>query len=138
MRKMLTFTYVTVAVASVYLGWIYYSRWRDNQALIQRLDAPGADPDRAFVEAYGGGGIKILSFYAAPSIIRRGETAQLCYSVANANSVRIDPPPIEGVWPSLSRCVAVMPRKDTVYRFIAKDTQGNAKTADLTITVRSK
>ena len=138
MRKRLIFTCMTVAAAIIYLGWVYFSRWRDHQVFIQRLEAPVAARDRAFDEAYGGGGIKILSFYAVPSIIRRRETAQLCYGVANADSVRIEPPPKEDTWPSLSRCVTVAPQKDTVYRFMAKDSQGNVKTADLTITVTSK
>jgi hypothetical protein len=135
MRKMLIVRCVAVAAVGIYLGWVFHSRWRNNQALIQRLKAPVEARDRAFVEAYGGG-IKIMSFYAVPSTIRRGETAQLCYSVANAESVRIEPPPVEGIWPSLSRCVAVAPQTDTAYRFIAKDAQGNTKTADLTVTVR--
>jgi hypothetical protein len=135
MQKMRIFTCLVVVLAGIYLYWDHYSRWRTNQAMIQRLKAPVAERDRAFVEAYGRG-IKILSFYAVPSTIRRGETAQLCYSVANAESVRIEPPPVEGIWPSFSRCVAVMPQADTNYRFIAKDEQGNSKTADLTVKVR--
>jgi hypothetical protein len=134
MRKMLIFTCVTFAAAGIYLGWIYYSRWRNSQALIQRLKAPVEARDRAFVGAYGGG-IRILSFYAVPSTIRRGETAQLCYGVANAESVRIEPPPVEAIWPSLSRCVAVVPQTDTDYRLIAKDGRKNTRTADLRVTV---
>jgi hypothetical protein len=134
MRKMLIFTCVTVAAAGIYLGWVFYSRWRNNQALIQRLKAPVKTRDRAFVGAYGGG-IKILSFYAVPWTIRRGETVQLCYGVANAESVRIQPPPVDDIWPSLSRCVAAVPQTDTDYKLIAKDNRGNTKTADLTVTV---
>jgi hypothetical protein len=136
MRKMLIFTCALVAAASIYLGWVYYSRWRDKQELIRRLEAPAQEQKRAFVEAYRGGDMAILSFYAVPAIIRRGETAQLCYSVANAASVHIQPPPKEGIWPSLSRCITVKPPKDTVYRLTAKNAQGKEKSARLTITVR--
>jgi len=135
MRKIWIITCLSVAALGLYLGYVFYSRWQDRQELLRRLEAPVAERDRAFVEAYGGG-IKILTFYAAPSAIRRGETLQLCYGVANAESVRIEPPPADRVWPSLSRCVPVMPQTDTRYRFIAEDGQGNEKTADLTVTVR--
>ena len=137
MRKMRIFACLTVAVAVIYLGFVFYLRWRNNQALVQRLKAPVAARDRAFAEAYGGG-IKILSFYAVPSTILRGETGQLCFGVANAESVRIEPPPAEGVWPSVSRCVAIMPETDTVYSLIAQDNKGNKKTANLTVTVRQE
>ena len=137
MRKMRIFACLTVAVAVIYLGFVFYLRWRNNQALVQRLKAPVAARDRAFAEAYGGG-IKILSFYAVPSTILRGETGLLCFGVANAESVRIEPPPAEGVWPSVSRCVAIMPETDTVYGLIAQDNKGNKKTANLTVTVRQE
>jgi len=137
MQKSRFIVCLTAAAVALYLCFVFYSRWRDNQALIQRLKAPAAARDRAFAEAYGGG-IKILSFYAVPSILRQGETAQLCYGVANAESVRIEPPPGEAVWPSRSRCVPVAPRADTRYRIFARDNTGNTETADLTVTVHQK
>jgi hypothetical protein len=138
MRKTLPLTCLIIAAATLYLGWVYYSRWRDKQELIRRLEAPVQEHDRAFVEAYGGGDITILSFYAVPSIIRRGETARLCYGVANAENVRIQPQPKEDVWPSLSRCITVEPSKDTVYKLTARNVQGQEKATSLTITVGSK
>jgi hypothetical protein len=138
MRKIIVFTCLTFAVAGMYLGWIYYSRWKDSKAFIQRLEEPAAARERAFADAYGRGAIKIMSFYAVPSIIRLGDKAQLCYSVANADTVRIEPPPADEVWPSLSRCVNVSPGKDTVYRLVAKDAQENEKTAAIPIAVRSE
>jgi hypothetical protein len=135
MRKVWILTCLTMAAVGIYLGLIFESRWRDNQALIRHLEAPAARRNRTLAEAYGGG-IRILSFYAVPSTIRRGESAKLCYGAANAESVSIEPPPAEPVWPALSRCVAVTPHTDTDYRFMAKDDQGNARSADLTVTVR--
>jgi hypothetical protein len=125
---------LVAATLGIYLGIVFYSRWSDKQALIQRLEATVAQRDHALVEAYEGG-IKILAFYAVPSTIRRGETAQLCYGAASAESVRIEPAPAEPVWPSQSRCVGIMPQANTTYRFIAQDGRGKAKTADLTVTV---
>ena len=135
MRKILILTCVSIAAVGIYLGWVFYSRWRSNQELLQQLKEPAAARDRAIVDAYGDS-IKIMSFYAMPAAIRRGSTAQLCYSVVNAESVQIEPKPAEDVWPSRSRCVTVTPESDTAYRLFAKDAQGNTKTADLTITVQ--
>jgi hypothetical protein len=135
MCKRWIFICLTATSLGIYLGFVFHSRSRSNQAFIEKLKAPVAERDRAFLEAYGEG-VKILVFHAMPSNIRRGETAQLCYGAANAPIVRIEPPPPERLWPSLSRCIRVMPQTDTRYRFIAADDHGNAKTADLTITVR--
>ena len=86
------------------------------------------------VDAYGGESLAILNFYANPATIRPGETTQLCYSVPNAENVRIEPP-VENVWPSLSRCVDVTPTDDTVYTLIAEDDSGNTVTANTTVEV---
>jgi hypothetical protein len=134
MRKVYGFTWVTVAVMCIYIGWIFFSRWSENRALIRRLEEGKAAQDRAVVEAYGGGRLTILGFYATPTTIHTGKTAQLCYSVSNAESVRIEPP-VENVWPSLSRCVEVAPSSDTVYKLIAEDSKGNAKTASVIVKV---
>ncbi len=135
MRKPILITCITAVAVAIYLGWVFYTRWRSNQDLIQRLKAPIEERERTTAKAYGGG-MKIAAFYAVPGAIRRGETAKLCYSVINVESVRIEPPPAEDVWPSRSRCVSVAPQTDSTYKFIAKDSEGNTKTAALTIAVR--
>lgn len=135
MRKIWIVTCLSIAAAGIYLGFVSYSRWRDHQALIRRMKEPVEARERAIIEAYGGG-VRILSFYAVPSTIRQGETVQLCYGVAGAETVRIEPPPAESLWPSRSRCVAVAPQTDTEYRLIADDGKGDTKSAELTVTVR--
>ena len=49
----------------------------------------------------------------------------MCYGVANAKTVSIDPP-VEGVWPSVARCLNVSPRRTTVYTLTASDGAGLA------------
>jgi len=56
-------------------------------------------------------------------LIGKGETAQLCYGVANAAKVTLEPP-VERVWPSLSHCFSVSPRVTTRYTLIAWDQKG--------------
>ncbi len=135
MRRVFRYTWwILLAFACIYLGLIYYSRKSANRALIEDLRERKAFQERAVVDAYGGRELAILNFYANPAAIRKGETTEICYSVPNAESVRIEPP-VENVWPSLSRCVEVSPTSDTVYTLIAEDANGNTVTADTTVEV---
>ena len=138
MRRVFRFTWVLVAAGCIYLGWVYFSRWSENHALTERLEehkeAQARAQASAMLKAYGGERLTILAFYASPPGIRRGQKAQLCYGVSNSRSVRIEPP-VENVWPSLSRCVEVSPRTDTVYRLIAEDANGQVKTVSTTVAV---
>jgi hypothetical protein len=134
MRKAYSVTLVTASLVCVYLGWIYYSRWSDNRTFVRRLAEPKEAQDRAIVDAYGGGRLTILGFYATPATILWGEKTQLCYSVSNSKTVRIEPP-VKNVWPSFSRCVEVAPERDTVYRLIAEDAAGHKVIATTTVKV---
>ena len=134
MRYTLKILWVTVPLLCCYLVWTFYSRWHDNQAYVQRINEQKAAQARAFEETYGGDSLMIRSFYAAPQAISPGQTAQLCYSVSNAKSVRVEPS-VENIWPAFSRCVKVAPSKDTVYKFIAEDDKGNTKSASVTVKV---
>lgn len=135
MRRVFRFTWLILAVfACLYLGLIFYSRRSANQDLIRDLEERKASQDQAVADAYGGNSVSILNFYANPAAIHPGETTQLCYSVPNAESLRIEPA-VERVWPSLSRCVDVAPTSDTVYTLIAEDAGGNTVTAETTVEV---
>ena len=135
MGRTLRFIWVLLAAGCVYLGWTFYSRWSVNRAIVQQLEEQKAAKAQTVFDAYGGGHLKIMSFYASPGTIRPGHTAQLCYSVANSENVRIEPP-VKNIWPSLSRCVEVAPKSDTVYKLIAEDGKGNTESASTTVKVR--
>jgi hypothetical protein len=135
MRKLFRVTLLIFVVAGIYLGWIYYSRWNEKREFVRRLSEPKEKQDRAIVDAYGGGRLTILDFYATPASIRRGAKAQLCYSVSSSKTVRIEPP-VANVWPSLGRCVEISPQKDTVYKLIAEDDAGQKKIATAEVKVR--
>src|SRR3989449_10682793 len=91
--------------------------------------------DRIALEQMGGKELAIQNFYASPGTIRRGETVQLCYGVANAKTVKLEPQS-NSVWPSYSRCVDVTPTKSTTYTLTIADTAGNTKTQSLEVKVR--
>lgn len=78
-----------------------------------------SDKPRAVAPAPEGSPARILQFYAAPGIISRGESANLCYGTENVTKVRIEPP-VESLAPALSRCFAVSPTSTTTYILIAE------------------
>jgi len=135
--KLLTvvkFMWLVLAVAALFVGWIFFSRWQEARQIQQRaLEKKRAEDQRTF-DQMGGNRFEIRSFYG-PAFIRRGETAQLCYGVSNAKKVRLTPQS-NAVWPSLNRCVNVSPAKDTTYTLTIEDAQGNTKSASLTLQVR--
>jgi hypothetical protein len=96
----------------LYDGSVFYSRWSFNRRAAEAQSEKEIAQARRTVDALGGGGLKILSFYAAPAAIRRGGHTNLCYGVSGAKSVRMEPP-VDAVWPALTRCVQVSRRAKT-------------------------
>jgi hypothetical protein len=82
--------------------------------------APPADPP------------KILSFYARDPVVTEGTATVLCFGVENATSVHIDPP-VEGVSPSMSRCVEAHPKGETQYTLTATGSSGQSVSQSLTL-----
>lgn len=134
MPKRFRITIALIPLIAAYLGWIYYSRWSREQSMLEQVQERKAAQTGNISDIYGDGSVKILMFYPVPPSIRPGETAQVCYGVASAESVRIEPP-IGDIWPSASRCVEVSPKEDTVYKLTAEDSQGNSVTAETAVNV---
>jgi hypothetical protein len=85
-------------------------------------------------EIYYGSDLRILQFYSPTPVLTEGQQATLCYGVINAKSVRIEPP-VDGVSPSLNRCVAVHPKSETTYKLIA---EADGKTVEQSVIVRTR
>jgi hypothetical protein len=128
---------VVAVLAAVVL--VMVSRWQDRRDIERRAAQERAEKqheqDRLAVEQLGGKEFRILSFYANPTAIKRGESAQLCYAVSNAKTVKIEPE-APAVWPSVAHCVYVSPSKSTTYKLTAEDGGGNKKIQDLEVAVR--
>ncbi len=135
-RRILRYTWFIHVAVLLVIAWIFFLRWDEGRQTKQRALEKKREEDRRTVELLGGNRFEILQFYASPGVIRRGETAQVCYGVSNAKTVRIEPRPAGGVWPSLSRCVEVAPAKDTTYTLIIEDGKGSTKTASVEVKVR--
>jgi hypothetical protein len=137
-RKIWQYGSIVLAIGLLYSAWTVYSRWQSDRALEEKNSEQKKAAEREdaakTVENLGGSQFDILNFYASPGNIHRGESAQLCYGVSNAKTVKLDPPAAD-VWPSYSRCFDVTPNKETTYTLTADDGKGNTKAASVTIKV---
>ena len=127
-----------IFIAALYVGWIFYSRWQQNRAINAKAAAAAAAKQRSeaqrVYQEMGGNRFDILKFYADPNRIESGQTADLCYSVSNAKTVKLEPQS-QPVWPAFIHCVQVSPEKTTTYTLTAEDSAGHTKTAQITVQV---
>lgn len=137
-KNPLLYSSIVIGIALLYVGWIFFSRWQENRAIDQKTKDEAAqkqrENDRAAVEQLGGNEFAIQMFYASPDVISRGESTRLCYGVANAKTVKLEPQS-NPVWPSHSRCVEVAPTKTTIYTLTIMDAAGNTKSQTVEVKV---
>jgi hypothetical protein len=133
------YSWTALAIGVLVVGWILFSRWLENRNMETRAKQERTqkqlEQDRIALDQLGGKELAIQNFYATPGVVRRGETVQLCYGVANAKTVKLEPQS-NPVWPSYSRCVDVTPTKSTTYTLTIADAAGNTRTQSLEVKVR--
>jgi hypothetical protein len=134
-KQIVRWTWLPVLLVFVYSGWVLYSRRTDNARIAEEAERKRIVAEGEVVEKLGGGNLKMLMFYANPPIIKSGEKTLLCYGVAGAKSVRIEPN-VDGVGPSLSRCVEASPKQTTTYTLIAADTAGVEQKSEIEVRVQ--
>jgi hypothetical protein len=138
-KNPLLYSWAALAIGTLIVGWILFSRWQENRDLDRHAKEVSLqkqqEQDRVALEKFGGQELAIQNFYASPGAIRRGESVQLCYGVANAKTVKLEPQP-HPVWPSYSRCVDVTPAKSTTYTLTIADAAGHTSTQSLEVKVR--
>ena len=139
LKNPLLYSSIVVGTALLVVLWILYSRWQENRLIERRTRQETSrkqlENDRLTLEQLGGKELAIRSFYASPGAIHRGESVQLCYGVANAKNVKLEPQP-SAVWPSYAYCVNVSPAKNTTYTLTISDASGNTKTESLKVVVK--
>jgi len=137
-RNPLTYTSLLLLAAALYTGWTLYSRRHEARAYDERAERQRAQQqharDQAAVEQLGGSELAIETLYATPEV-GRGEAAQICYGVANAKSVTLEPQS-NPVWPSHTRCVDVKPAKTTTYTLTVTGADGKTLSREVTVKVR--
>lgn len=135
MRRILPYTTALTVAVALYVGWILYSRYQNAAEAERELQQKRVEADRKVVAAYGGDQLKILSFGATKGEISPGEPVTMCYGVANAVHVTIEPG-VEPIKPAVTHCLEISPEKTTTYTLQAEDAAGNSKSVSLTIRVR--
>jgi type IV pilus biogenesis protein CpaD/CtpE len=91
--------------------------------LLSACSPPASAPPKKAAEPQAA--VKITQFYASPQQIGKGEKTLLCYGVENATAVRLSPP-VEKVWPAMSRCIEITPAETTKYTLTAEGAQGHS------------
>jgi hypothetical protein len=135
-KEIVRWTWIPVLLVFTYSGWVLYSRKSENERIARELEQKQAAADRQVLEKLGSGSMKVLMLYANPPVIRRGQKALLCYGVANATSVRFEPP-VDGAGPSLSRCLETHPTKTASYTLIAEDAAKSVEKSTVTVRVEN-
>lgn len=137
-KNPLLYSSLLVAIVLLVVVWILASRWQENLSIERRTRGERSqkqlENDRVALEQLGGKDLAIQSFYASPGAIHKGDSVQLCYGVANAKTVKLEPQP-NAVWPSYARCVSVSPAKSTTYTLTIGDASGNTETQSLQVNV---
>jgi len=132
LRRILPFLSLVVLLVALYDVWVFYSRRQQAHAVErERAEKESAEAQRT-LELLGR--LQILNFYAVPPVVPHGKTARLCYSVVDAKTIRIEPP-VPGVYPALSHCVEVAPKRDTDYTLFASDDAGHTVSQKIVIKV---
>jgi hypothetical protein len=133
LRRVLPYTTAALVVAMIYAGWTIYSRLTANRRADQEAATKKLEFDQKTLNMIGSD-LKITSFYAPPAI-HAGEKALVCYGVANATSVRIEPA-VESITPSLARCIDATPGKTTEYTLTAEDGAGHSVSQTIVVKVQ--
>ncbi|MEO8026657.1 MAG: hypothetical protein ABI823_09285 [Bryobacteraceae bacterium] len=127
MGKFVRIMWLPVMVAALYTAWVMWQRHADDSA-------SGPAIERDPMAAYGTS-VKILQFYAAAKEVAPGGKVLICYGVVNAAAVRLDPP-VEKVWPAVSRCFEAAPSVDTRYTLTAEAADHKTVSESFEIAVR--
>ena len=131
LSRLVTILWVPVLLSVLYTGWIFWQRHEANQ-VPEGQSAWNTNPMASY-----GNTLKILQFYAREREIAPGEKALVCYSVVNATAVRLDPP-VEKVWPAVSRCFTVAPAQSTRYTLTAEGRTHTSVSQSIEIVVKRK
>jgi hypothetical protein len=133
---LLPYTTVLLLIIAIYVGWTFYSRWRDAKAAREAIAAAKAERNQQVVnQIFGSGDVKLLNFSISPVHLRRGEPTNMCYGVSNAVSVVIEPH-VEDTKPSYNHCFQISPKKSTTYTLTAKDKAGHVAGGSLSVVVK--
>jgi hypothetical protein len=135
LKRFLPYTTVALIIAILYVGYTFYSRHEADVQAQAQIDAKQEAARKQTVQAvFGDGEIRFTSFSINTRSLRSGQTAQLCFGVVNATSVKMDPP-VEKLKPTYQHCFDISPKKTTTYTITAEDGKGHSKSESLELPV---
>jgi hypothetical protein len=122
-----------------YVAVVFIYRYESNRDFKRRAALKAAEQrrqeDQTAIEQLGGSELAIRAFYVSPALIHRGEPAQVCYDVANAKTVTLEPP-VGEVWPSHDRCLDISPKESTIYTLTITAASGKSVSQTVELQVR--
>jgi len=122
------------------LGFLVYIMVDGMPALVRFRMLLEAPPPPKYFEPFTwvdpSKGLRILNFYGYPAESTPGAAVSLCFGVAGAMAVRIEPP-IAELKPSLNRCLEDRPRRTTRYTLIATDDAGHERRLSFELPVKA-
>jgi hypothetical protein len=138
-RNRSLYTAIIFAAVICYVAAVFIYRYESNRDYQRRAAQKAAvqrsEEDQAAIEQLGGSELAIRAFYVSPAVIHHGETAQVCYDVANAKTVTLEPP-VGEVWPSHDRCLNTSPKESTKYTLTITDASGKSVNQTVELQVR--
>jgi hypothetical protein len=129
MAKLVRIMWVPVLLVALYAGFVFWQRNPEWPFGRRALAHTQSDPMAAY-----GNTVKILNFYGPREVLPGGQ-AEICYGVVNATAVRLDPP-VERLWPALSRCFEVKPAESIRYTLTAEGKNDARVSNSIEITVK--
>ena len=79
--------------------------------------------------------VAIAMFYTSTPVVSKGEAAILCYGVANARELRLEPGG-ESLTPSPNRCIEVKPERSASYTLVARGAGGDRQSQTIEVHVQ--
>jgi hypothetical protein len=126
--RLVRLMWLPILLSVLYTGWVFWQRHTAQPA------SKSAIAERDPLAAYGSG-VKILQFYTGAREIAPGQKVEVCYGVVNAITLRLDPP-VERVWPAMSRCFNVTPVRTTRYTLTAEGAEHTTVSKSIEIAVK--
>jgi len=117
-RRISVLLAVGLAVAVVYVGWVFldrHRRAREHEEAVRKKE-------RESYSSYSNqdlDALRILHFYASPSRVKAGQAAILCYGVQGAKSVHISNVD-EALKPTRNRCLTIKPAASMTYTLVVE------------------
>src|SRR5260370_4476648 len=90
-RNPLFYTSFLLAVAALYVGWVFFSRRQDRREVEEKAAAEKKEEDRRALEMMGGEPLENLTFYASPRAVHRRGDAQAGFGGSNTKTRRLAP-----------------------------------------------